>query len=230
LYGVSALAVIGGAMMTLVPRGPYRKPGFRLEPAAAWRVFRNKELRAAAFGYFGHMWELYAFWAFVPFAIVSYGENNQAWTGQTALLSFLFIGIGGPACIAGGYLSGRFGAGNTARAALLLSGICCLSYPLIYWYASPAAFIAFMLCWGAAVIADSPMFSTLVARTASPSSRGTALTIVNCIGFAITILSIQWLQYLSDLVPAAWLFVFLAPGPAFGLLAMRFLPARPAKK
>lgn len=222
----SALALFGGlAIWLLVADGPYRKPSQKFDLSSFVRVFRNKPFRAAAFGYFGHMWELYAFWAFVPLMLLTYNRIHPGVMLNVPLLSFFIIGLGGLACVAGGYISLKKGARKTAFTALLLSGLCCLVSPLAFSAGSPAVFAGFLIFWGLVVIADSPLFSTLVAQHAQPEVRGTALTIVNCIGFAITIVSIQLLVLLQRIFSVDTLFMILAIGPLFGLIALGF-PSR----
>ncbi|GGG25843.1 membrane protein [Christiangramia forsetii] len=217
----SILAAIGGILIVLlVPDGPYRSKRTKPDLKLAFKVFKNSNFRAAAFGYFGHMWELYAFWAFVPIILNFYKQFHPEANFSISLISFLIIGSGGLACVAGGYISEKFGTKNTASSALLLSGICCLLSPFIFYFNSEILLIAFFIFWGLVVVADSPLFSTLVAQNASANSRGTALTIVNCIGFTITIFSIQLLNFLNGLLSPALIFIFLALGPIFGLAAL----------
>lgn len=217
----SVLASTGGLLMiVLVPDGPYRKAGQKLQLSAFLKVFQNKEFRAAAFGYFGHMWELYAMWAFVPYMLqtfqLSHSENNI----NVSLLSFLIIGVGSLACFIAGRLSIKKESKNIAITALSLSSICCLGYPLVFSLGSAVAFICFLMFWGLVVIADSPMFSTLVAHNAPAELKGTALTIVNCIGFTITILSIQLINGLTSMTTSNSIFLILAIGPILGLIAL----------
>lgn len=215
----SVLATLGGFMILfLVPDGPFRsgrqKPDLRL----AYKVFQHHNFRSAAFGYFGHMWELYAFWAFTPVLLSYYLKTNPGTEFSVPLVSFFIIGFGGIACILGGYISEKLGTKKTAGFALFLSGICCLVSPLIFIMNSQLLVIVFLIFWGLVVVADSPLFSTLVAQNSPPESRGTALTIVNCIGFSITILSIQLITYLLDHLDTYFLFLFLSLGPLLGLL------------
>ncbi len=218
----SVLAATGGLLMLLfVKDGPYRTPGQKLDFSAFFRVFKNRSFRAAAFGYFGHMWELYAFWAFVPVMLAAYNSLNPTNIFSVPLWSFVIIGIGGLACVMGGYISERLGTKRTATWALFLSGICCLISPWMLSTGQSWVFIVFLLFWGMVVIADSPLFSTLVAQNATSEVKGTALTIVNCIGFAITIVSIQVITWLSELAPSSYTYMILALGPILGLLALR---------
>ena len=218
----SMLAVLGGlSMLLLVPDGPFRKSSQKPDLSAFFKVFENRAFRSAAFGYFGHMWELYAFWAFVPVMLAAYASLHPQTELNVPILSFLIIGIGGLACVLGGYLSQSLGTKRTASIALLLSGLCCLLSPLIFFIDSKAILIGFLLFWGMVVIADSPLFSTLVAQNASAESKGTALTIVNCIGFAITIVSIQLLNILRDSMDPMYIYVVLGMGPVLGLMGLR---------
>ncbi|MFY0607090.1 MAG: MFS transporter [Cyclobacteriaceae bacterium] len=217
----SLLAVIGGLSMYLfVPNGPYRKPGKGIDLGASLRIFKNDYFRKAAFGYFGHMWELYTFWAFVPILIAYYNQMHHVTTTSTLPVAFFVIAIGSMACISAGYLCEKIGHQSTAIYALIGSAICCLLSPLFILWASPLVFYAFLLFWGFAVIADSPMLSTLVAQSAVPEFKGTALTIVNCIGFAITIVSILMLNHLANHIPMEYLFLVLAIGPLAGLISL----------
>jgi MFS family permease len=121
-------------------------------------------------------------------------------------------------CVLAGYLSQRYGSAKVAYTALSISGVCCLILPLLFYLGIPILFLSVLLIWGAAVVADSPLFSTLVAQSAIPSLKGTALTIVNSIGFAITIVSIQLFSLLTLHMDIAFVFMILAIGPLAGLL------------
>jgi MFS family permease len=190
----------------LVPDGPYRKrsQGFNLTAFA--NGFKQPNFRSAAFGYFGHMWELYTFWAFVPVMLVTYKNYYPESQINVPLLSFLIIASGGLACAMSGSLS--------------LSFLCCLASPLLLLSSSVTILVVFLFFWGLVVIADSPLFSTLVAQNAPEESRGTSLTIVNCIGFSITIVSIQLLNLASTFISPQYLYMLLAVGPLLGLVAL----------
>ena len=215
MLGVSALALAGGAaMFALVPDGPYLSRGARFDPRALAAVFGTARFRASAFGYFGHMWELYAFWAFVPLVIAAHGAQLAV-----PLWTFAVIAIGALGCVAGGLVSLRAGSARVAFAQLSASGFCCLLSPLLF-HAPTALFLAFLLFWGIVVAGDSPQFSALNAAYAPRELVGSALTIANCIGFAITIGSIELLNAAAGSLGPQWLFVLLAPGPVFGLAAL----------
>jgi MFS family permease len=219
IYGTSILSAFGGmAMLLLVPDGPHRKQG-QLNFRDFLSGFGNPKFRAAAFGYFGHMWELYAFWVFVPVILTAYKARFTI-DMNVPLLSFLIIAIGSLSCVAGGYLSQKFGAKRVATIALLISCICCITSPLFLFANAMWVFIAFLFIWSIAVIADSPLFSTLIAQNASAETKGSSLTIVNSIGFAITIVSIQLVTALRISANAQFIYMFLAVGPVLGLVAL----------
>ncbi len=220
LWITSGMAILGGLLLYyLVPDGPHRKEGAKFEWNAIPKIFAFPEFRAAAFGYFGHMWELYTFWAFVPFLLVTYNDFNQT-NLPVALLSFVIIAIGTLGCIIGGYISLKKGSAKVAFNMLFISGLCCLFSPFIFKL-SPILFMLVLLIWGFTVVGDSPQFSTIVAKTAPSLYIGTALTIVNCVGFALTIVSIQVFAYLIEIIPVANVFLVLLIGPVMGLLAIR---------
>lgn len=216
----SGLALLGGSMVLFVRKGPFRKTGSRFHPAIMIRVFKDRKFRSSALGYFGHMWELYAFWTFLPFLLQRIIQQKGEFTHLTVSeAAFYVIAIGGPACVLGGFISLRIGSYKVALTALWMSGICCMLSPWILSW-SPAVQIIFLLLWGITVIMDSPQFSSLVAQYAPAENRGTAMTIVNCIGFAITVGSILWMGFIKSYVDFRWVFLFLLPGPLFGVWAL----------
>jgi len=218
IISISFLSVLGGLMMLLfVPDGPFRRVAGKLNPAAILIAFRDKNFRRYAFGYFGHMWELYTFWAFLPFIV---SLHNQATKPiNISLTSFISIAAGAVGCIVGGWLSRTLGSARVAFYSLSISGLCCLLSPLMI-YSGTALFFLYLVIWGISVAADSPQFSTLVAATASPEQKGTALTFVVSIGFAITIVSIFLMDQLTQRLNPNNLFTILSIGPALGLVSM----------
>ena len=221
LIATSSLAALGGLMMLVfVPDGPYRKPAQKIDLSAYFGVFHNPKFRSAAFGYFGHMWELYAFWVFVPVMLKTYEMQNPGLNFNISLLSFFIIGTGGLACVLGAYIAQTFGTKQTAFFALLLSCGCCLISPFLFAVELESVFIGFLIFWGMVVVADSPLFSTLVAQNATAELKGTALTIVNCIGFSITIISIQLINVLLEFTDSNSIYTILAIGPIFGLITL----------
>ncbi|MEO6165879.1 MAG: MFS transporter [Chitinophagales bacterium] len=221
VYATSILSVVGGLIIVLlVPDGPYRKPAQKLHFRAFINGFKQQNFRMVSLGYFGHMWELYTFWAFVPRMLATYNSRYPSINLNVSILSFLIIAAGGFACVFSGLLSQYFGAKKIATLSLFLSCLCCLVSPLFLFSSSAILLIIFLFIWGLTVIADSPLFSTLVAQNAPEESRGTALTIVNCIGFSITIISIQFLNAFSEKISAQYIYMLLAMGPLLGLIAL----------
>jgi len=224
----SALALVAAVMIFSLGDGPHLKRRHDAPPLRLGRVFYAfsiHEFRASALGYFGHQWELYAFWTLVPALVLLSG---LATPGSTALsgLSFAIIGIGALGCILGGRWSQRIGSARVAATALALSALCCAFFPFVDGWPDWIK-IGLLLLWGASVVADSPHFSALSARACAPEIVGSALAFQNSIGFAITMLSIQlgtaWIGAWGTSI--AWL---LLPGPLLGLLGLYPLWRRPA--
>ncbi|MBC7774835.1 MAG: MFS transporter [Phycisphaerae bacterium] len=216
ILATSGLALSGAMFMGLLVRdGPFRRPLGKFNPGVLGLAFRQKLYRTYAFGYFGHMWELYTFWAFTPVII---GLYNRA-TGDALDVSgwsFGIIAMGALGCALGGELSLHWGSRRLAFGALLASTLCCLISPLMVWF-PPIVFLVFMMVWGTSVVADSPQFSALVAQNALPEYRATAITIVNSIGFFITIPSLYCMQWAFTQISERNSFILLALGGIFGL-------------
>ena len=222
LLAISALAALGGILLyLLVPDGPFLSKGATFRAGNMLQVFRDKNFRAAALGYFGHMWELYTLWAFTPLILATAAPYLSA--GQVSVYTFLVIAAGAVGCVGGGHLSQVWGSARVAFWQLLLSGLCCLVSVFVFQSGMPMLLLAFMLFWGVVVAGDSPQFSALTAKTAPTQLVGTALTVVVSIGFAITVVSIQVTAALLPSLPFSSVFALLAIGPALGLLALRKL-------
>ena len=217
LWTTSILALVGGVMVGIfVPSGPFRKANSIVDWGLLPKLAKLKPLQGAATGYFGHMWELYTFWAFLPFLIQDL-RNEVVIGEQNSLLTFIIISIGGVFCAIGGLISGKIGSERVALFSLIGSGICGIL--LILFPEIPSFLILpFLLIWGILVISDSPQFSTLIAQSVAPEHRGTALTIVNSIGFGLTIVSIQFSQFLSNLFLPSQILGWLAIGPILGVI------------
>lgn len=224
LLVLSSLAVAGGLIVLLwVPDGPHLSRSARLNVRALSVVWRDRKVRASAFGYFGHMWELYAVLAAVPALIGLYLQSDL--TVEVSTLSFVVIAMGGVGCAVGGVLSGRFGSARVACFQLAVSGACCLLVPIMM--AAPLwLFIAWLLIWGATVAGDSPQFSALTATNCPREAVGSVLTLVNSIGFAISVLTIQLTTTLGGMFGLSVVLPWLVLGPIAGLYAMRPLLAK----
>lgn len=208
---VSLLAAAGGiATALLVPTHPAGR-GARITPRALGLIWSDRRLRASVFGYFGHMWELYAFVVLVPLILATRlaGEAVSA-------AAFWAIAAGFAGCVGGGLLARRLGSARVAWAQLAASGGCCLAAPLMLVAPLPV-FIGWLLLWGATVSGDSPQFSTLTAQNAPPAVVGSVLTFSNCIGFAISVVSIELFVRAAQVWPLALVLPWLAVGPALGL-------------
>lgn len=216
----SLLAVVGGLMVFILGEGPDRKPGATVRWAAVRQAFRVPAFRASAFGYFGHMWELYAFWAMVPRLVAMVLNEPTVDHSWVYLASCIVIGIGAIGCVGGGYLSRKWGSAKVARIALIGSGSICLLFPLVANL--PTVSAVSLLLWGLFVVADSPQFSAISAKVCPPEAVGSALAVQNSIGFFITIGSLQLTPILWPML-GEWTTWLLLPGPILGLLAMRRL-------
>lgn len=218
----SVLTLIGGWSIRVLGDGPYlatsSSTGFGIRViGGGLRAFKNPKFRSAAFGYFGHMWELYAFWALVPLLISDLGGANSTGLSSSMVsgLAFLIISIGALGCVLGGIVSKRAGSKAVAVAALTISGLMCFTFPLVRELAFEYKLIL-LLVWGATVVADSPQFSALSARACDKRFLGGALAIQNSLGFFITIFAIAVTSALYPVLEdkVAWL---LLPGPLLGL-------------
>jgi MFS family permease len=214
LIVTSGLCVAGGIVqLFLVGDGPHLPEKSRFNATVIKQMFSHAGFRSASFGYFGHMWELYAVWAYIPVLVEATGVAGPS------LMTFAFFLAGFAGCGIGGILSLRVGSRPVAAAALCVSGAICLFSPLILRLPMAVA-MGVIMVWGVAVVADSPQFSAMNARYAPRAYVGSALTIVNCIGFLITIFTIELLGAWIRVFGIRTAFLPLAAGPAAGLLCL----------
>jgi len=220
----SVLAVVGaGLAVATLHEGPYAAAAAPFAPGYVRRVFGDRAQRLVCFGYFGHMWELYAMWTWVPaYAAASFAAAGDGDPSRTSveLAAFAAVGVAGLAgCILGGLVADVRGRAAVTIWAMGVSGTCCVLAAAVYGLA-PAVVVVLMLVWGMAVVADSAQFSTALTEVADPEYVGTAVTAQTAIGFAITVVSIRLLPGVRDAVGWRYAFLFLAVGPALGIVAM----------
>ena len=219
----SVLTLAGGIVVTAaVPEGPLPFPRAVFAPRQGLRVLTSRGVRLASLGYFGHMWELYAMWAwFLLFVSEALDTPSSA-----AYASFAVIGAGALGCWAGGVLGDRWGRTSTTAAMMAVSGSCALLVGLLL-DAPVWLLLTVCLVWGFAVVADSAQFSTMVTELADQAYVGTALALQLAVGFALTVTTIWLVPVWEDWLGWRWAFALLAPGPALGIVAMLRLRASP---
>jgi MFS family permease len=219
---VSALAATGGIMVLAVVRdGPYVAATAPFDRHAIRKILASRGARLATLGYLGHMWELYAMWTWIAvFATASFaatGAADAAAAGSVA--AFLAIGSGAAGCGMAGYLADRFGKARIAMWAMLASATCA-GLTVAVFGGAPFWLYALVMVWGFAVVADSAQFSALVSEHAPREFVGTALTLQTCVGFLLTMVTIELLPRLADAVGWQWASLLLVPGPLLGAWAM----------
>jgi len=216
MLAVSALALSGGALLAWgVPEGGHLPRAATLQLRALAAIWRDRKLRASVLGYYGHMWEIYTLWVLAPAIVATRLEGAALSFGAFAL-----IGAGALGCVVGGLLVPRFGGARIAAWQIGASGACCLVAPWLMSAPGPL-FAAWLLVWGITVAGDSPQFSALTASNAPREAVGSVLTLVNCVGFAISIVSIQLFTGLAERQALSSLLPWIGIGPLLGLLALR---------
>ncbi|HWS53322.1 MAG TPA: MFS transporter [Pyrinomonadaceae bacterium] len=216
----SAAAVAGGLVVLLfVGDGPHATAGAKFDLRQVARVFSNRGVRLANFGYFGHMWELYAMWTWAPVMIRASLAGSGAAPALAEAAAFVVIGAGAVGCVAAGLWADRAGRTTVTSAAMCVSGACCLLVGFLYG-AHPALLLAVAAVWGASVVADSAQFSACVTELGDPRYMGTALTVQTCCGFLLTTASIHLVPAVAGAAGWRYAFAVLAPGPLLGTLAM----------
>ncbi|HEY2091876.1 MAG TPA: MFS transporter [Thermoanaerobaculia bacterium] len=223
----SVVATLGALIVALFVReGPYALPNQPFDFSQMTQVVRNRGVRLANFGYFGHMWELYAMWTWVPAMM----RASVAKSGDAPLLaeigSFLVIGSGAIGSVTAGRLADRIGRTVVASAAMAISGTCCVVIGALFG-GSAIPLLVVAAIWGATVVADSAQFSACVTELGDPRYIGTALTMQTCIGFLLTTVSIRLMPLLVDRFTWHYAFAALAIGPILGIIAMLRLRGLP---
>ena len=223
-----ALAVIGGLIAVAFMReGPYRTGAPGLDWKFVGAIWRDRPVALANFGYFGHMWELYAAWTWAPVFLVASFRHVAVDERWAALAGFAFIAAGGAGSLVAGKLADRFGRTLVTSAAMAASGLCCLFVGFLFG-GNPWLLTTLCVVWGFAVVADSAQFSAGVSELCPAGRIGTALTIQTSLGFLLTLVTIRLVPTIERLVTWRYAFAFLALGPAAGIWAMLRLRRLPA--
>jgi len=227
IFFISLLAIAGGLIVLFfVGDGPHALPAAKFDWKQSVAVFKNRGVRLASFGYFGHMWELYAMWVWIPVMIRASLAVSKASPVTAEFASFLVIGCGAIGCVAAGLLADRIGRTIVTSWAMGFSGSCCLLIGFLFG-GNPFLLLFVAAIWGATVVADSAQFSACVTELGDPQYVGTALTMQTCIGFLLTTISIELIPYFVKAAGWQYAFAILAPGPLLGVISMLRLRGLP---
>jgi MFS family permease len=219
----SALAVAGGALVLVaVADGPYVTASARFDPHAIGAIVRNRGARIATLGYLGHMWELYAMWAWIGAFAAAWLTTAGRSPSDGSLVAFIAIGSGAIGCVVAGVWADRWGSARIAGGAMWTSGACAAIAGLLF--GGPVWLLVLLaVVWGFSVVADSAQFSALIAEFSPRTHVGTAFTLQTCAGFLLTTVTIQLLPLVAGAYGWQWAFLLLVPGPLLGAMAMRRL-------
>jgi len=227
----SSLTIVGGLIVEFaVTHGPFPFPAAIFDPKQIRLAFANRGVRLATMGYVGHMWELFAVYAWFSVFFADSLRSKGLMVGANASFATYAVFLAGAfGCWAGGVLADHNGRTWTTTLMLAVSGSCSLLIGL-FFDTSPWLLLAIGLIWGFTIVADSAQFSTMVTELADQAYVGTALTLQLATGFAITVPTIWLIPILEPFLTWKWVFILLVPGPLMGILAMRRLRSLPEAK
>jgi MFS family permease len=227
IYSAAGFAALGGLIALLfIKEGPYRTATPKFNWKYVGEVMRQRDLVLANLGYLGHMWELFAMWAWMQvFLAASFAVTGLSETWASAA-GFAVIAMGGLGSLAAGQLADRFGRTTVTIVSLVMSGVCSVLVGFFFG-GNPILLVLLCLAWGFAVVADSAQFSAAVSELCHKEYTGTALTLQTSLGFLLTLVTIRLVPTLENYFGWTWAFAFLALGPVVGIWAMYALRKRP---
>lgn len=228
IVATSVLSALGGLAALAVRDGPFEFPRAVFDPRQVRLVLANRGVRLATIGYVGHMWELFAMYAWILVFLTDHlAADGRPDRSTAAFLTFVTVALGGVGSFVAGRLSDRtLGRTGTARLSLWISGTCAATVGLLFDAPTPIV-VAVVFVWGLAIVADSAQFSAMVTELADQSYVGTALTVQTALGFTITVATIWLIPIVEAAISWRWAFMILVIGPAIGIWAMNRLRSLP---